>query len=305
MDDVLPLVETLVRNRVLVIAHSCHREAMALSEQIRKHPLVPEMECVSACSSDLFPLLTRTQSPAIIEIFHQRQRPRLSLCMTDLDVLSTAQSKTLCLELKKPRSPSDGCLLVVWPGIPKKSLGLLPQEIVVTSDHVDDTSASRLAARSILVDRPPPAMRDHSELVPACERSLVGLLVHANMYHLTGPGITDQYVAALECTLAADPADRLSQTTNFTPTVELASMVRTIGVSHVLATPSRGRLPRGELAFTKLLAAHATTRTRLKTIREQCTANHLTMRELAIAVDKESVDADSTSSAKRIRAILT
>lgn len=278
---------------------------MALSEHIRAHPRVPTMECVSACSSDLFPLLTRTQSPAIIEIFNQQRRPRISLCMTDLDVLTTTQSKALCLELKKPRSPSDGCLLVVWPGIPKKSLGLLPDGIVVASDQAEDSSASRLAARSILIDRPPPAMRDHSELVPACERSLVGLLVHANMYHLTGPGITRQYVDALECTLLADPADRLSQSTNFTPTVELASMVRTIGVSHVLAAQPRGRLPRGELAFTKLLAAHATTRTRLKAIREHCTTHHLTMRELAVAVGDKTIDVETTNSAKRICTILT
>jgi hypothetical protein len=82
-------------------------------------------------------------------------------------------------------------------------------------------------------------------------------------------------------------------------------MVRTIGVSHVLATQPRGRLPRGELAFTKLLAAHATTRTRLKTVREQCTLHHLTMRELAIAVDNDSIDVESTSSAKRMKAVLT
>lgn len=133
----------------------------------------------------------------------------------------------------------------------------------------------------------------------------MGLLVHANMYHLTGLGATQQYVDALECTLQADPADRLSQATNVTPTVELASMTRTIGVGCVLADRTGASLPRGELAFTKLLAAHATTRTRLRAVREQCTLHHLTLRELAIAVDNNTVDLVTTSAAKRIKAVLT
>ena len=67
-----------------------------------------------------------------------------------------------------------------------------------------------------------------------------------------------------------------------------------------------GDVSRGaSFAFTKLLAAHATTRTRLKTVREQCTLHHLTMRELAIAVDNDSIDVESTSSAKRMKAVLT
>jgi hypothetical protein len=263
------------------------------------------MQDVSACSPDLLSLLARTRLPAIIELFRQRNAPKMSMCITDLDVLTNTQTKTLCEELKRQRAPDDGCLLVVWPGIPKKSISILPPCIVVEPAKCDDSSASRLASRALLTDRPPPTMEDHAELVPGCERSLVGLLVHANMYHLTGPGATEQYIEALECTLRADPADRLSQSASFTPTVELASMTRTVGVGSIVAAHPRGSLPKGELAFTKLLAAHATTRTRLKALREQCTLHHLTLRELAIAVDKKAIDVESSSAGKRIKAIVT
>jgi hypothetical protein len=297
-------VEYLLAHRVLVVAHSCHREATKLCGQIQNDPRVPALGQVSACSADLFPLLTRTRSPAIIEMFNSRKSIRPSVLVTDVDVLTTTQTKAMCHELRRPRSAQDGCILVVWPGIPKKSVALLPGPMVVQASQQDDSSASRVAARSILIDDPPPNMQDHSELVPACERSLVGLLVHANMYHLAGPGATASYARALECTLLADPADRLSQATNFTPTVELASMVRTIGIGHILAGNRHGRLPQGELAFTKLLAAHATSRTRLRAVREQCTLHHLTMRELAMCVDRGTVDVESTSMARRVLAVL-
>jgi hypothetical protein len=304
--DIQSMAQTLLDQRVLIIANSCHREAARLANDLQRDPRLPKFQQISACSPDLFPMMTRTRRPAIIEMFQTHSKPprRPSLLLTDLDVLTTTQTKQLCHELRAARKPNDGCILAVWPGIPKKSITLLPENIVVETHQQDDASASRVAARSILTDYPPPTMQDHGELVPACERSLVGLLVHANMYHMAGPGATPQYLKALECTLMADPADRLSQSNNFTPTVELASIVRTIGVGQVLSERRMGTLPSGELPFTKLLAAHATSRTRLKAVRELCTNHHLTMRELAMAIDKDIVDVATTGAARRAKTVL-
>ena len=299
------LASQLLQNRALVIALPCHREVANVCTAIRIRKEMPNLQEVSGCSGDFFSLLERSRTPAIIDMFNRnRNRERISFLITDVDVLTPTQTKELCQLLKQPRTEKDGCLLVAWPGIPKKSKALLPQTLIVESATMDDASASRVAARSILVERPPPTMKDHGELVPACERSLVGLLVHANMHLLLGPGTTPIYLEALDCTLMADSADKLSQAVNFVPMVELASMVRTVGVGQVLSKSSKNTLPRGELTFTKLLTAHATARTRLKAVRELCVSHRLTMREMAMAMDGDLIDAEATGVGRRAKAVL-
>jgi len=299
------LASQLLQHRALVVALPCHREVANVCSAIRIRAEVPEMQEVSGCLGDFFSLLERSRTPTIIDMFNRnRNRERISFMVTDVDVLTPKQTKELCQLLKQPRTEKDGCLLVAWPGIPKKSKALLPESLIVESATTDDASASRVAARSILIDRPSPTMQDHSELVPACERSLVGLLVHANMHFLTGTGATPLYLKALDCTLMADSADKLSQAVNFAPMVELASMVRTVGVGQVLSKSPKKTLPRGELTFTKLLAAHATARTKLKAVRELCASHRLTMRELAMAMDGGLIDAEATGVGRRAKAVL-
>ena len=232
------MIKTLLTKRVIIISLSCHREIHKLILKLKEDTRVPRFSSLSACSPNFFDVCKRSRQLAVLDMFNKQKAVKPSLCLSDLDALSAVNSKALCVELKEPRSPSDGIIIAVWPGIPQKCIAMLPVEYVVSSTNLHDIQASRLAARSILDERPPPRMQDHSELVPSCERSLVGLLIHGNMSLISGDKVTDAYLAALEYSIIADPADRLSHVSNQSLIVELSSMIRTIGVSQSLRTHS-------------------------------------------------------------------
>lgn len=302
------MIRTLLAKRVIIISLSCHREIERLIENFRRDPRIPEFGSLSACSPDFFDVCRRSRRLAVLDMFNKSTAVKPSVCLSDLDALSAVNAKALCTELKEPRSPTDGLIIAVWPGMPQKCMAMLPSEYVVSSTNLHDVQASRLAARSILDERPPPRMQDHSELVPSCERSLVGLLIHGNMSLVAGDKVCDAYLNALECTVLADPADRLSHISNQSLIVELSSMIRTIGVSqtlrihHSIDTP----LPSAPLAFTKLLAAHATIRTRLGAVRDLCNACQCTFRELTFLYARNRVEptAGTSVALKRLKSIL-
>ena len=305
--DLKQMIKTLLDKRILILCLPCHREVNSIIQKLKCETQVPHFDTVSACSPSFFDIIKRTRKLAVLDLFRKDTNNKPSFCITDLDVLTTAQAKNLCLELREPRKENEGVLIVVWPSIPQKSMALLPEDIVVTSAVATDVNSSRLAVRSILTDVPCPRMIDHSELVPSCERSLVGLLVHANMNHLCGTKVNSNYLKALQCTILADPADRLSHASTHTPIVELSSMIRTIGVSQTIThsgTPPKA-LPAGKLIFTKLLAAHATIHTRLGAVRELCNTHNCTFRELAYLYNKEQLETDDSVASKRVKAIIT
>ena len=302
------MITTLLTKRVIIISLSCHREIQKLILKLKEDTRVPHFSSLSACSPNFFDVCKRSRQLAVLDMFNKQKGVKPSLCLSDLDALSAVNSKALCVELKEPRSPSDGIIIAVWPGIPQKCIAMLPIEYVVSSTNLHDIQASRLAARSILDERPPPRMQDHSELVPSCERSLVGLLIHGNMSLISGDKVTDAYLAALEYAIIADPADRLSHVSNQSLIVELSSMIRTIGVSQSLRTHSNisTPLPSTPLAFTKLLAAHATIRTRLGAVRDLCNHYQCTFRELGFLYGRNKVEpTEKTSVAvKRLKSML-
>ena len=302
------MITTLLAKRVIIISLSCHREIQKLILKLKEDTRVPHFSSLSACSPNFFDVCKRSRQLAVLDMFNKQKGVKPSLCLSDLDALSAVNSKALCVELKEPRSPSDGIIIAVWPGIPQKCIAMLPIEYVVSSTNLHDIQASRLAARSILDERPPPRMQDHSELVPSCERSLVGLLIHGNMSLISGDKVTDAYLAALEYAIIADPADRLSHVSNQSLIVELSSMIRTIGVSQSLRTHSNisTPLPSTPLAFTKLLAAHATIRTRLGAVRDLCNHYQCTFRELGFLYGRNKVEpTEKTSVAvKRLKSML-
>ena len=303
------MITTLLAKRVIIISLSCHREIQKLILKLKEDTRVPHFSSLSACSPNFFDVCKRSRQLAVLDMFNKQKGVKPSLCLSDLDALSAVNSKALCVELKEPRSPSDGIIIAVWPGIPQKCIAMLPIEYVVSSTNLHDIQASRLAARSILDERPPPRMQDHSELVPSCERSLVGLLIHGNMSLISGDKVTDAYLAALEYAIIADPADRLSHVSNQSLIVELSSMIRTIGVSQSLRTHSNisTPLPSTPLAFTKLLAAHATIRTRLGAVRDLCNHYQCTFRELGFLYGRNKVEpTEKTSVAvKRLKSMLS
>lgn len=303
------MITTLLAKRVIIISLSCHREIQKLILKLKEDTRVPRFSSLSACSPNFFDVCKRSRQLAVLDMFNKQKAVKPSLCLSDLDALSAVNSKALCVELKEPRSPSDGIIIAVWPGIPQKCIAMLPVEYVVSSTNLHDIQASRLAARSILDERPPPRMQDHSELVPSCERSLVGLLIHGNMSLISGDKVTDAYLAALEYAIIADPADRLSHVSNQSLIVELSSMIRTIGVSQSLRTHSNilTPLPSTPLAFTKLLAAHATIRTRLGAVRDLCNHYQCTFRELGFLYGRNKIEpTEKTSVAvKRLKSMLS
>ncbi len=303
------MIKTLLSKRVIIISLSCHREIEKLIVKLKEDQRIPEFSSLSACSPNFFDVCKRSRQLAVIDMFSKKNSVKPSLCLSDLDALSAIHAKALCTELKQTRAVSDGLIIAVWPGIPQKCRVILPDEIVVSSTDLHDVHASRLAARSILNERPPPRMQDHSELVPSCERSLVGLLIHGNMNFISGDKVNTAYLNALECAILADPADRLSHISNQSLIVELSSMIRTIGVSQSLRTHSNilTPLPFTPLAFTKLLAAHATIRTRLTAVRDLCNAYQCTFRELTFLYGKNKVEADDKTSVavKRLKSMLS
>ena len=302
------MIRTLLSRRVIIISLSCHREIERLIESFRRDRRLPEFGTLSACSPDFFDVCKRSRRLAVLDMFSKSKVVKPSMCLSDLDALSAVSAKALCAELKEPRTASDGLIIAVWPGMPQKCMAMLPSEYVVSSTNLHDVQASRLAARSILDERPPPRMQDHSELVPSCERSLVGLLIHGNMSLVAGDRVSAAYLDALECTVLADPADSLSHVSNQSLIVELSSMIRTVGVSQTLRIQHRLMipLPPTALAFTKLLAAHATIRTRLGAVRDLCHAYQCTFRELTFLYARNRVDSTPSTSValKRLKSIL-
>lgn len=302
------MIKTLLTRRVIIISLSCHREIERLIENFRRDRRVPEFGTLSACSPDFFDICRRSRRLAVLDMFNKSKAVKPSVCLSDLDALSAVSAKALCTELKEPRAPTDGLIIAVWPGMPQKCMAILPAEYVVSSTNLHDVQPSRLAARSILDERPPPRMQDHSELVPSCERSLVGLLIHGNMPLVTGDKVSAAYLDALDCTVLADPADRLSHISNQSLIVELSSMIRTVGVSQTLRLRHgiEMPMPTAPLAFTKLLAAHATIRTRLGAVRDLCNAHQCTFRELTFLYARNKVESTASTSValKRLKSIL-
>ena len=301
------MIKTLISKRVIIISLSCHREIQKVINKLKEDKRIPKFTSLSACSPNFFDICKRSRQLAVLDMFNKTKVTKPSLCLSDLDTLSAVNAKALCMELKEVRTENDGILIAIWPGIPQKCMAMLPSEYVVSSSNLYDIQASRLAARSILEENPPPRMQDHSELVPSCERSLVGLLIHGNISMISGDKVNSAYLNALECTILADPADRLSHISNQSLIVELSSMIRTIGVSQTLRIHNNISKPiqPTPLAFTKLLAAHATIRTRLSAVRDLCNVYQCTFRELAFLYGSNKIQQKEKSSVslKRLKSL--
>jgi hypothetical protein len=148
----------------------------------------------------------------------------------------------------------------------------------------------------------PPAFADHGQLIGETERTSVGLLVHENTVDVLHAGDSGLYLECLDRICAADRIDRAAFQKQIWGFNEMSSLVKTMGVAHVLHQAGRAPaiLPDG-VRFTKVLTKYATEYNNSVFVRGMCEATGLDRKDLcAHMIELRERHSDACSAAAEL-----